>query len=191
MTRYKRLILALVASGMALPSASAWADNFEISFTNTIGNVPGTVTLEVMGLTNNTTGPASSVTITSYPSALNPYIADAGTNVLAWEYQNSNVFTETAGNLVSESFGASDIAGGQVEAVVLNTTTNNLGNGPAPIDFLGYGPLTSSINPYIAAVETVPTSPVPVPAAAWLMLSGLGGLAAMARKRSALDRTVS
>lgn len=167
-------VLLLLA---AISAPYTQADTFTISFANTIGNVSGTVTVLITGLTNNTTGPALSVTLLSYPSALDPQVAAAGTNVLSWGFQNSNVFTETAGVLVGEDFNASATADNTVEALVLDTITpekNPLN--PSPIDFLGYGPLNSTINTFTKAVETVPSgaAQTPEPTALSLIIIAIG-----------------
>jgi hypothetical protein len=108
---------------------------------------------------------------------LDPQVAAAGTNVLLWTFQNSNVFTETAGVLVSEDFNASIITGADVEALILDTIIpekNPLN--PSPIDFLGYGPLFQSINTFTKAVETVPSgsSQTPEPTALSLIIIAMG-----------------
>jgi hypothetical protein len=169
---------ALFASIALAPTA--WADNFTLSFTNTDGNVPGTVTVLISGLTNNSTGAASSVTIESYPSALNPYAADPGNIATNWTYQDDNVFTETNGKLTSYYFDASTfVSGGLVLNLSIDTRIY------APYNFFGYGNLESNDSVYIGAVET--PSAVPEPATAWFVLGGLGVLAALKRRRTAAD----
>jgi hypothetical protein len=56
------LIIALAISAIVLSGSSARADNFYFSFTNAYGNVNGTVTGEVFGLTNSSTYQFSSAT---------------------------------------------------------------------------------------------------------------------------------
>jgi hypothetical protein len=60
---------ALMISGIVLAAGPASADDFSFSFTNDIGNVAGTVTGEILGLTDNSTGAATDVIIESFPSA--------------------------------------------------------------------------------------------------------------------------
>jgi hypothetical protein len=52
---------------------------------------------------------------------------------------------------------------------------------------LGFGQVTlSAASPIIDNISVATTSPVPLPAAAWLLLSGLGGLGAFTRRRQRL-----
>jgi hypothetical protein len=63
--------VAAVLSGlMHIPSANATLLNFDFSFTNTTGNVDGTVTGEIFGLTDNAVSSASKIIITSAPDQL-------------------------------------------------------------------------------------------------------------------------
>jgi hypothetical protein len=167
------------------------ADNFTFSFTNTIGNVSGTVSVEIMGLTNNATGPASQVILLGYPASLDPQVAAAGTNVTNWGFQIANLFTETSGVLVGEDFVASNIAGGTVEALLLDNITPppvSSPLNPSPIDFLGYGPLFAPANPlpFVKAVETVPPiagATTPEPTSKLLFVTGLLGLVLVVRRK--------
>ena len=68
-----RKLMGYVAGSVLLLAASfgpATADNFLFSFTNETGNTPGTVTGEIFGLVNNSISPATDVTITSAPPAI-------------------------------------------------------------------------------------------------------------------------
>jgi len=169
------------------------ADNFIFSFANTIGNVSGTVTVEIMGLTNNTTGPAAQVILLSYPASLDPQVADAGTNVTNWAFQDANVFTETSGVLVGEDFVAAANPGGgsTVDALLLDNITPPPASSPlnpSPIDFLGYGPLFAPANPlpFVNAVETVPPiagATTPEPSSQLLFVTGVLGLVLVLRRR--------
>jgi hypothetical protein len=63
----------IIAFAIVFSGTYANADNFTFSFTGTIGingNVPGTVTGEIVGLPHNGIGPASQVIITSYSAGL-------------------------------------------------------------------------------------------------------------------------
>ncbi len=63
--------VAAVLSGlMQIPSANATLLNFDFSFTNTTGNVDGTVTGVIFGLTDNAVSTASRIIITSAPDQL-------------------------------------------------------------------------------------------------------------------------
>jgi hypothetical protein len=80
------------------------ADDFTFSFTNTIGNIPGTVTGEILGLTNNATSPAAEVLITSFPSGLNSILGSAPIIASLWAIQYENAFTETGGVVTGGGF---------------------------------------------------------------------------------------
>jgi hypothetical protein len=70
----KRQILTILVAGLIVlmyPTAShAALLDFEFSFSNITGNVPGTVTGEVLGLMDDATGPASNVIVNTYPAGL-------------------------------------------------------------------------------------------------------------------------
>jgi len=177
------LLLAAIGAPCAL------ADSFTLSFTNTLGNVPGTVIVEVEGLANNTTGAASSVLILSYPTALNPEVTDAGTSATLWTFQDANEFTETDGSLVFADFVASTIVDGTVVAIALDSSSTVVGS-ECPqneqTEFLGYGPLYGCGATPVEAVQTsftlAPSTATPEPGT--LALTALGvGLVLVVRKR--------
>ena len=91
--------------GVALSGAYAKADNFNFSFTGSLGTVTG----EIIGLTNNTTGPAPEVLIFTYPAALDPF--DTNLNVTTWAVQVSNQFSESGGVITGIDMLAFDGAG--------------------------------------------------------------------------------
>ncbi len=96
--------LLLLLVGIGAPSARA--DNFEFSFTNTIGTVAGTVTGEILGLTNNgAPGPASDVIITSYPRLFysEPGLGTPPVDTASWLI-SSNLFTESGGAISAACF---------------------------------------------------------------------------------------
>ncbi len=96
--------------GIVLFGTYAMADNFYFSFTNTTGVVSGTVTGEIVGLTNNATGPATQVIITSYPPGLSPF-ETAPFDVLGWDFLLGNQFTEVNGSITTGAIAAYDGAG--------------------------------------------------------------------------------
>lgn len=104
--RSMMLTLVFALSGILLAAASAKADSFSFSFTGG-GNVPGTVTGEILGLVNNATGAASKVVITSYPAAMDASdLGPAPIDVTAWSNIFFNSFTETNGEITSAIFQA-------------------------------------------------------------------------------------
>jgi len=98
-------IFALAIAGIVFFGPTARADNFKFSFTNTLGGVPGTVTGEILGLTNNSTSAATQVIIETFPAALNPSFFPP-INATLWSIQIENSFTEAAGGVVSGGFEA-------------------------------------------------------------------------------------
>ena len=88
--------------------------NFSFSFTNNLGNTAGTVTGEIAGLTDNSTGPASHVFIDGYPSALGTVCripCDTTALFPPWQIQNvgaRNSFTVTSGNITGVNFGSTN-----------------------------------------------------------------------------------
>jgi hypothetical protein len=83
---------------------------FDFSFTNTLGNVAGTITGEVILPSGpNYTGPATGVLITSIPPALNVILADPN-DATTWSGQYYNTFVETAGAITSVNFDAFDLS---------------------------------------------------------------------------------
>jgi hypothetical protein len=81
--------------------------NFSFSFTNTLGNTAGTVTAEIEGLSDNSTGAASDVIIQTAPASLGtlegtlPIDLDAA----GWSFL-SNSFTVSGGQITAVNFNA-------------------------------------------------------------------------------------
>jgi len=113
-------IFALAIAGIVLLGPTARADNFSFSFTNTLGSVPGTVTGEILGLTNNSTSAATQVIIESFPSALNPSFSPP-IDATLWAEQDENSFDEEAGVIVSGGFQAVEPAFG-ISALNIDAT---------------------------------------------------------------------
>lgn len=97
------LVLGVITAGMwaAVPGTTHADQIFDFSFTNTLGDTPGTVTGTVdIPFAGNGTGAATNVTITSYPGA----VGNVGTppiDVTSWSTQLTNSFTVTGGNITS------------------------------------------------------------------------------------------
>jgi hypothetical protein len=104
---------AAVAVTLGAMSLAAHADLvFEWSFTNVIGNVAGTVSGKIYGLSDNATGAASKVTIDSYPSALDSVYAAGEIDTSLWNQQYQNLFTVTGGAITAGGFWAQNTVSG-------------------------------------------------------------------------------
>jgi hypothetical protein len=104
---------------LMLPGVSR-ADDFTFSFTNTDGNVSGVVTGEILGLTDNTTGPAAQVLIESYPAAIASIIGPGPINAMQLADQLVNSFTEAGGVVTAASFAAYNPQPGIFDEFVIN-----------------------------------------------------------------------
>jgi hypothetical protein len=178
-SRVKRtLIIAVAISAIVLSGAYAKADDFTFSFTNTTGNVSGTVTGEILGLTDNTTGPATHVIIESYPALFDSYFGLPPLDATSWATVSADTFTESSGVITAADFSAS-----------YSTTLS--GNN----DLLDFSLDTSGFSYMSASITSVPpppspppsffdvytditptTSPVPEPGTISLALVGIGWL---------------
>lgn len=164
----KRILLsALVLAGMA---GRVWADQvFDFSFTNTIGNVAGTVTGEVvLPFNGNGTAAASDVLIESFPTALSS-IGIPPVDASGWTYQELNSFTVSSGQVTEASeFYAYTSTSYPSSVIDLTTTTSYLAYGP--------GPLSHGSNLEVFSDATLFNSapaPSPEPTTATLFAAGL------------------
>ena len=103
----KFLIKIAAIAAMSLSAVSAQAAvlvTFSFSNDPEYGNVPGTVTGTIAGLSDNATGAATGITLTSYPAGLNN--AGYSSDVFSWAdgtiYTNS--FTITNGVVTGSDF---------------------------------------------------------------------------------------
>jgi hypothetical protein len=153
--------------------APAYALNFDFSFTNTIGSIPGTVTGEIFGLADNTADQAATnVVIDSYPPAA------VGLPPVPWDIFNAsgytistNTFTVAGGTVTAASF---------IETSNVNTDALKLDNGVFNTleDASGIHVLNAG---GFAGIIFTPAA-VPEPISMTLLLSGLVGIG-LARRR--------
>ncbi len=80
--------------------------DFTFSFSNTTGNTPGTVEGIIRGLNDNSTGAATSIELTSFPSALGTN--NTPTNIVSWDSVSFNSFTVSSGSITNAQFVAFD-----------------------------------------------------------------------------------
>jgi len=105
-------VFTLAISWIVLLGASAEADDFSFSFTETLGSfgtVSGTVTVEILGLTDNATSAAAEVIIESFPSGLDSLLGPAPIDALIWSNEIKNEFTERHGQVIAGTFWAYNI----------------------------------------------------------------------------------
>lgn len=132
------ILLACLSSFLCLRNASAL--NFDFSFSNTWGGVPGTVTGTVFGLTDNASSQtASSIILTSVP-----VVFDApgdsghgqfGDDPTTWPVQTSNSFTVVSDVITEATFYAS--TDGALSGRVLFNLGLNSGYYMKDVDLIG------------------------------------------------------
>jgi hypothetical protein len=165
--------------------SAAQASTYHFSFNGTGGVTPGVVEGDIVLGFDNGTGAASSVTLTSFPASFGAL--PEGNIATNWTSQFSNSFTVTGGMITMYNFFA--ITGNTssgTELCLNNSGIEGSGNGrgcPNTLQYLGDGSSTTSAWAW-NSLQITPSA-VPVPAAAWLLGSGLLGLAGFARKRKA------
>ena len=81
--------------------------NFSFSFTNSLGNTAGTVTGEIEGLSDNSTGAASDVIIETAPASLGTLEGTLPIDLSAagWSFLSDN-FTVSGGQITAVNFNA-------------------------------------------------------------------------------------
>ncbi|HWF00968.1 MAG TPA: PEP-CTERM sorting domain-containing protein [Caulobacteraceae bacterium] len=179
----------IIASGAicAALSSAAYADNFFFSFTSdgSFGNVDGTVTGQIFGLTDNATSAASDVEIYSYPAGLN-YLPGPSFSIAAYDAElgkaiTVNSFTVTDGQITGAAFQLTggwfdlnvDVGGTYYTALTApdGTPQQNVGGQVGNTETTNLGGIT-----FTAAPE---------PAAWAIMLTGMFGVGAVLRRRRA------
>jgi hypothetical protein len=173
----KLLITTAVMVAIVVAQPAHAGLNFLFSFTNTIGTVPGKVTGEIFGLTNNATSAATDVVITSYPAGL------TGVPPLPWDIfgavgktVNFNSFTVSSGQITAANFHEiANLGNAEVglNAVFASTAYNFL--------FSPGSQTVTNDGGFLGATYTLVAAPEPASIA--LLLSGLLGIGTACRLR--------
>jgi hypothetical protein len=178
MNKTKRLALGLILLAAPLATQAQLLD-FDFSFQNAFGTVAGTVSGEILGLANNSTGAASEVLITSFPAGLGGNATPI--NATLWLNQSENSFTVVNGEVVAGGFFANN-PGIEPEVFYLDAISGlgfnflSLNDGP---DYV-YG------DSGLAAANIVPAASAPDAASTVGLLGGvLAGLGVLRRKLAA------
>ncbi len=169
--------LSLITMGLAAQSQLS----FTFSVTNTVGNVPGTFSGEIFGLTDNATSSATSVIIESIPVGMNNLVSTP-IDAILWDTQQQNSFTVANGQVIAGGFEASQTISGFRQGYQLFL------NG-SPFNFLNLdGNDTKYVwgNDGLAAANFKPGSAASVPEpgsfAVMLSLGATGAVLAFKRK---------
>ncbi len=104
---FVRSLLRFTLASVVLLAASFSAQAalvFNFSITNAFGSVSGTVTGTIYGLTDNSTGAATSVTIDTFPSGLDSIFGSGPIDATLWDVQSENSFTVVDGLVTTGRF---------------------------------------------------------------------------------------
>jgi PEP-CTERM motif len=144
--------------------------NFYFSVTNTVGDVPGTFTGEIFGLTDNATSSASSVVIQSIPAGMNNLVSPP-IDATLWDQQYQNSFQVVNGQVVDGGFWAQQTVNGFLHGYQLY-----INGADGPYNFLNLDGVDDTFvrgDDGLAAANITPAS-VPEPASC--ILAGLGAM---------------
>lgn len=174
----KKLLIAVAAIAAMTASARASALDFDFSITNTLGYNAGTVTGEIIGLSNNATSSATAVIITNYPMGTGltdpsplPFTIPAGDVV-------SNTFTVSNGVIDALDFNAHVVGAGDVITWELL-----LENVPAQYLLENAGGAYAVEDTAITFTPVSATTPLPPAAPLFATILGLLGCVGYWRKR--------
>lgn len=174
-----RLVVLAATVLACIPRLDAGTVNFIFSFTNSTGNVPGTVTGEILGLLNNSTGPAAHIIIDSYPGAFSPTPFSPPVDATAFPNQFLNSFTVTGGVITSARFDADTaFLPTPPNQYILNFTT-------ASGQFFNTTNVPSCCSTFMNVTGPISFQAVPEPGSAVLIFGGMSWLLRKFRKKIA------
>jgi len=179
----KLLIKIAAIAAMSLCAVSAQAAvlvTFSFSNDPAYGNVPGTVTGTITGLSDNATGAASGVTLTSYPAGL--VNSGYSSNVFDWATPSfaNNSFTLVNGVVTNSNFVA---VAGNAQLWLNGSSFNYLSLDDDANSFIGNTDGPAGVTYTVSQVSAAPEP------ATWAMLIlgfGLAG-ATLRRRRTAVS----
>lgn len=195
-----KTMFAVAVAAVAISAATrSNALTFYFSFTNTVGNVDGTVKGEIGGLTDNSTGPASAIIIDSYPAGL------AGPSGLGSYPTPFDVLSAWSGGTVVEN--SFTVSGGYIMQALFSITGANGDNdqlflnsacacfyGTGHTNYLDIGSNDQlnvwNVGRLYAADGLVIEGGIPEPAAWALMTLGFGLAGSALRRRSRAQAAV-
>jgi hypothetical protein len=151
---------------LVFPATGTASGNFTISLTQNNAGQPGTL-IEDWIVPASNLGTANNPALITYFSSLTPLLT-AGTQY----------WLTVSGNSALKGFWNLNNTGDTLTDSVMNTF-----GGSPPVWNIVSSSIPSDIR---GAMAVNGVTPVPLPAAGWLLLSGLGGLGALARRRKAV-----
>ncbi|MGO9036933.1 MAG: cohesin domain-containing protein [Steroidobacteraceae bacterium] len=201
----KRCVLGILVLALSpVVGEAATVSLTPVSSTSTPGS-PVTLDLNISGLGNGTALSAFDISVNFNSSIANFQSAVFGDPVLGDQldlgHLGLNGPTAISGGgtvdlIETDIFDSpSTLLTGQAHSFTLAVLTlNTIAIGTTPITLTLDSLADQNGNPFVATTQsaslTVQPSPVPLPASAWLFLSGLGGLGAMFRCRRAASTSV-
>jgi hypothetical protein len=168
----RTLTAVAFASALVLASSPGHALSFQFSFTGITGTGEGTVTGEIDGLADNTTGPATAVFIDSAPSAFGV------TTPLSVPLSNSNfnTFTVSSDAITSSTFDTTfSVGGSKFERLRILFNSPGLSD-QMFLDLYDAAGLQASVDARTIAFTPIAVVPGPIAGAGLpgLILAGVG-----------------
>jgi len=183
---FKSLLRSAIAlTALIIVSVSAQASLvFQFSITNTIGTVGGTVTGTIYGLSDNSTGAASDVTIDTLPAGMSSIYPVGSIDAALWDQQLQNSFTVSGGAIVAAEFWAQNSFNGFLQGSQLY-----IDGGEGPYNFVNVdGTDTHYVwgdnGPQGVAFTQISANDVPEPGSVALVALGLLGSLLVRRRRA-------